>query len=200
MPTNLASPSICTSSFSVDLSLHDAGSIGPGNCPGSTVEERGDPCYWAVYHDPDATGLPRSGPPHMSYCRGPKSGYKMLPRNHPDRIQIAFDDHRLVANAGLLLPATLALHLGLSQLVQQRLDLGDAPGRANPGDKMMTLVASALAGGDCIDAADVLRAGGAARVLGFTVKASSTPRFREGRLWAPSCVASGGATSVNWTG
>ena len=31
----------------------------------------------------------------------------MLPRNHPDRIQIAFDDHRLVANAGLLLPATL---------------------------------------------------------------------------------------------
>ena len=31
----------------------------------------------------------------------------MLPRNHPDRIQIAFDDHRLVANAGLILPATL---------------------------------------------------------------------------------------------
>ena len=31
----------------------------------------------------------------------------MLPRNHPDRIQIAFDDHRLVANAGLLLPVTL---------------------------------------------------------------------------------------------
>ena len=31
----------------------------------------------------------------------------MLPRNHPDRIQITFDDHRLVANAGLLLPATL---------------------------------------------------------------------------------------------
>ena len=27
----------------------------------------------------------------------------MLPLDHPDRIQIAFDDHRLVANAGLLL-------------------------------------------------------------------------------------------------
>ena len=51
----------------------------------------------------------------------------MLPRNHPDRIRITFDDHRLVANAGLILPATLALHLGLSQLVQKRLDLGDAP-------------------------------------------------------------------------
>ena len=98
----------------------------------------------------------------------------MLPRHHPDRIQIAFDDHRLVANAGLLLPATLALHLGLPELVQQRLNLGDAPGRANTGDKMMTLVASALAGGDCIDDADALRAGGTAGVLGFTVKAPST--------------------------
>ena len=73
----------------------------------------------------------------------------MLPRNHPNRIQIAFDDHRLVANAGLILPATVALHLGLPQLVDRRLALGRAPGRANLGDKMMTLVASALAGGDC---------------------------------------------------
>ena len=31
----------------------------------------------------------------------------MLPRNHPDRIRIVFDDHRLVANAGLILPSTL---------------------------------------------------------------------------------------------
>ena len=98
----------------------------------------------------------------------------MLPRNHFDRIQIAFDDHRLVANAGLILPATLALRLGLPQLLRKHLDLGGAPGRANTGDKMMTLVASALAGGDCIDAADVLRAGGTARVLGFTAKAPST--------------------------
>ena len=98
----------------------------------------------------------------------------MLPRNHPDRIQIAFDDHRLVANAGLLLPVTLAHHLGLSQLVQERLDLGNAPGRANTGDKVMTLIASALAGGDCIDDADALRTGGTARTLGGTVKAPST--------------------------
>ena len=41
----------------------------------------------------------------------------MLPRNHPGRMQIAFDDHRLVANAGLLLPAILAQHLGLRELV-----------------------------------------------------------------------------------
>ena len=38
----------------------------------------------------------------------------------------------------------------------------------------MTLVASALAGGDCIDDADMLRAGGTACTLGSTVKAPST--------------------------
>ena len=79
-----------------------------------------------------------------------------------------------MANAGLILPSTLALRLGLPQLVDRHLDLGHAKGRANTGDKMMTLVASALAGGDCIDDADVLRAGGTARILGFTAKAPST--------------------------
>ena len=98
----------------------------------------------------------------------------MLPLDHPDRIQISFDDHRLVANAGLILPVTFAQHLGLRELVQQCLDLGNAPGRANTGDKMMTLVAFALAGGDCIDDADVLRTGGTACTLGGTVKAPST--------------------------
>ena len=98
----------------------------------------------------------------------------MLPRSSPDGIHIAFDDHRLVNNAGLILPATLAQHLGLPQLVQQRLDLGNAPGRANTGDKMMTLVASALAGGDCIDDAEVLRTGGTVGAIGCVVKAPST--------------------------
>ena len=98
----------------------------------------------------------------------------MLPLEQPDRIHVAFDDHRLVANAGLLLPVTLAHHLGLGELVGQHVDLGDAPGRANAGDKMVTLAASALAGGDCIDDADVLRTGRSAQVLGCVVKAPST--------------------------
>ena len=115
----------------------------------------------------------------------------MLPRSHPNGIHIAFDDHRLVNNAGLILPATLALHLGLPQLVDRHLDLGNAPGRANTGDKIVTLVASALAGGDCIDDADVLRTGRTAGALGCVVKAPSTlgtflRRFR-------------GATSASWT-
>ena len=45
----------------------------------------------------------------------------MLPRNGTDRLQIAFDDHRLVANAGLVLPVTLAHHLGLGELVEGKL-------------------------------------------------------------------------------
>ena len=98
----------------------------------------------------------------------------MLAASKPDRIDIAFDDDRLVDHAGLLLPATLAGRLGLRELTDAHLDLGDAPGRANAGDKLLTLVASALAGGDCIDDAAALRAGGTASVLGCTVKAPST--------------------------
>jgi hypothetical protein len=91
-----------------------------------------------------------------------------------DRLDTAFDDDRLVANAGLLLPATLATHLGLKEIVETHLDLGQAAGRANVGDKLLTLVMSALAGGDCIDDAAALRAGGTAGVLGFAIKAAST--------------------------
>ena len=53
-----------------------------------------------------------------------------------DRLDVAFDDDRLVADAGLLLPATLATHLGLRGLVDEHLDVGDRPGRANVGDKL----------------------------------------------------------------
>ena len=53
----------------------------------------------------------------------------MLPPEQPDRIHVAFDDYRLVANAGLILPVTLAHHLGLGELVDNHVGLGDAPGR-----------------------------------------------------------------------
>jgi len=79
-----------------------------------------------------------------------------------------------VAYAGLLLPATLAHHLSLKALVEKHFHLGAAAGRANVGDKLLSLVLSALAGGDCIDDANALRAGGTERILGFRVKAAST--------------------------
>jgi hypothetical protein len=89
-----------------------------------------------------------------------------------------------VADAGLLVPATLAQHLGLKGLVDEHLDLGAATGRANAGDKFLTLVMSALAGGDCIDDANALRSGGTERVLGFAVKAASTlGTFLRGFRW-----------------
>ena len=57
---------------------------------------------------------------------------------------------------------------------------------------MLTLVASALAGGDCIDDADVLRTGSTARVLGCAVKAPSTL----GTFYA----VSGGVMFASWIG
>ena len=77
---------------------------------------------------------------------------------------------------------------------RKHLDLGDAPGRANTSGKLMTLAASALAGGDCIGGADAPRTGGTARVLGFTAKAPSTPgaflrRFRWGHVRQPDRVS-----------
>ena len=74
----------------------------------------------------------------------------------------------------MLLPVTLAHHLGLGQLVDRHVDLGRAPGQGNESDKLLTLVSSALAGGDCIDDADALRAGGTRQVLACVVKAPST--------------------------
>lgn len=44
-----------------------------------------------------------------------------------DRLGVAFDDPHLVANARLLLPATLAQHLGLREVVEYHVDLGESP-------------------------------------------------------------------------
>src|ERR1035437_2910341 len=105
-----------------------------------------------------------------------------------DRLDTAFDDDRLVADAGLLLPATLAAHLGLKDRVDEHLSLGNRPGRANAGDKLLTLVMSALAGGDCIDDANALRAGGTERILGISVKAASTlGTFLRSFRWGHVC-------------
>jgi Transposase DDE domain group 1 len=91
-----------------------------------------------------------------------------------NRLDVTFDDEHLVANAGLMLPATLAQHFGLRELFDEHVDLGDAAGRAKVSHKAMTLVHSALAGGDCIDDADVLRSGDTEAVLGHGVLAPST--------------------------
>lgn len=91
-----------------------------------------------------------------------------------DGLAVTFDDDHAVANAGLVLPATLAQHLGMKDLFDEYVDLGDAPGRANVGLKAMTLIHSALAGGDCIDDTDRMRVAETPSVLGHAVRAPST--------------------------
>jgi hypothetical protein len=91
-----------------------------------------------------------------------------------DRLHTSFDEPQLIAHAGLLLPATLAQHLGLPELFHEHVDLGQAAGHAQVGRKAMTLIASLLAGGDCIEDAAALRAADCAAVLGHAIPAPST--------------------------
>ncbi len=91
-----------------------------------------------------------------------------------DSLRVAFDDERLVSDAGLMLPASLAGRLGVEALVNETVDLSGRTGGALPGRKVMSLVSGMLAGGDCIDDMDVLRAGSTGLVLGHRVMAPST--------------------------
>jgi Transposase DDE domain group 1 len=91
-----------------------------------------------------------------------------------DPIEVTFDDPNLVANAGLLVVATLVSRLGLEGLINRTVRLVGRVGGARPGRKILTLVHTIVAGGSHIDHADVLRAGATQRVLPFRVMAPST--------------------------
>ena len=91
-----------------------------------------------------------------------------------DGVAVCFDDERAVADAGIVLTATLARRLGIEALVDASVDLGERPGAANVGAKVMTLVSAMALGADCIDDCDLLRAGRTGQVLGHRVAAPST--------------------------
>ena len=91
-----------------------------------------------------------------------------------DRIDVTFDDPNLVANAGLLLVATVVVRLRLEELINATVRLVGRVGGARPGRKVLTLVHAIVAGASHIDHADVLRAGGTQSVLPFRVMAPST--------------------------
>jgi hypothetical protein len=80
----------------------------------------------------------------------------------------------LVADAGLLAPATLWGRLGLEALVNDTVRLVGRTGGFLPGRKVLSLIAAILIGGSHIDHADRLRAGATVKVLGFRVMAPST--------------------------
>ena len=91
-----------------------------------------------------------------------------------EQIKHRFDDSGLVADAGLIIPATLAERLGLARLIREKLDLGTRPGASRPERKVMTLIHAMLAGADSIDDSDILRSGSTGVVLGHEVMAPST--------------------------
>ena len=90
-----------------------------------------------------------------------------------DQVDIAFDGQRAVASAELLL-ATLAERLGIEQAADQLVDLGEQPGAARPGRKLLAGVHAMVAGGDCIDVVELLRCGSTHAVLCHRVMATST--------------------------
>lgn len=91
-----------------------------------------------------------------------------------DRVRATFDDDSLVADAGLVLVATLVARLGLEALIDATVRLVGRVGGARPGRKVLTLVHAMLADADCIDDTDRLRAGSTGAVLGHRVMAPST--------------------------
>jgi hypothetical protein len=52
-----------------------------------------------------------------------------------DATRVVFDDERVVANAGVVLPPVLAGRLGLEALIDQCVDLGGRPGGRTRGAK-----------------------------------------------------------------
>jgi Transposase DDE domain group 1 len=87
-----------------------------------------------------------------------------------DRLRVMFDHEGLVANAGLIVPATLMSRLGLEALIDGFVRTGSA----RPGRKILTVVAAILAGATHIDHVGLLRAGATGRVLPFKPMAAST--------------------------
>jgi len=63
-----------------------------------------------------------------------------------DGVQVAFDDERLVSDAGIMLAATLADRLGIEDLVDRCVRLGVRGAASCAGRKVMALVYSMALG------------------------------------------------------
>jgi len=75
-----------------------------------------------------------------------------------------FDDPNLVSAAGLVPLVRLATDAGLTSLAERHLSVPGDKG-ANPGRKVMSLVAGMVAGADSIDDMALLRHGGMGKVF-----------------------------------
>jgi len=79
-----------------------------------------------------------------------------------------FDDEHLVSSAGLVPVMVLAEQAGLSELVAERVRLGQtrvASAGVNPAGKVTSIIAGMAAGADSIDDLQVIRSGGMKRLF-----------------------------------
>ncbi len=79
-----------------------------------------------------------------------------------------FDDEHLVSSAGLVPVMALAEQAGLSELVAERVRLGQtrvASAGVNPAGKLTSIIAGMAAGADSIDDLQVIRSGGMKRLF-----------------------------------
>jgi hypothetical protein len=100
--------------------------------------------------------------------------FAVRPGRRLDRLEAVFDDQRVVANAGVVLSATLAERRGVEALVDESVSLSDRSAGARAGAKVLSLVHAMLLGADSIDGCGVLRTGETPRVVGHRVLAPST--------------------------
>ena len=108
-----------------------------------------------------------------------------------DQLDTRFDDTHAIANAGLLLPATLAERLGIEQTADALIDLGERAGAHRPGRKLLTLVHTMIAGGT---ASTTPTCCAAAPPAGCWATGSWCPP-----PWGPSCAPSPSGMSASST-
>jgi hypothetical protein len=102
------------------------------------------------------------------------TGERGLPRGL-DAIEVAFDDEALVADAGLILPATLSQRLGAQEVIDGRLERpGDPAIGVAAGAKALSVAFAMLGGADSIEDVDRLRAGASGAVCGVRPRAATT--------------------------
>ena len=89
------------------------------------------------------------------------------------RLEVAFDDPKSVATAGLLLPMSLAQQLNIEPIIDSVLPSTGYGGRLNGGAKALTMVSSFLSGGEFISDVEMLNSGATGRVLGHRAVSAS---------------------------
>src|SRR5690606_34275452 len=99
------------------------------------------------------------------------------------RVSATFDDNGLVSHGGLVVAAALTQKLGVAELVDGHVTATKA-GAVNASAKALTVIGSALAGGDCIDDVAALAAGATRRLFDGVRAPSTVGTWLRSFIWA----------------